>query len=197
VSAGIVEEFVSIAERAWCAGLIPVPDIPDGFPAAPCRIEPFGDGLYQPSRTGLPAIITTVWDEKPLLGATTEDGTLVMPDISFQRGIALDLAAIDVTPERIYLRRGMAICLGQHLLAATNLTELSITFSPTQWIYNGGEGVCPIDGEEFAKWCLDRPRLNLLPDNVNDGRRLRALFNKHRAPLPRIRGPLPRPELVT
>lgn len=184
----MIAEFVTQAERCRRHGLLPVRGVPDGFPAALCRIESFGNGLFQPSeeRDHPLAVSVLVWLIAPRRPVVTDDGVMVIPGDVGHPGTPLDLAAIDRATDRVYVRRGDAIALGQHAMELPlNNDRLDVVMSPSTWVENGGSGVCPIDRPAFARWCLARPWLHLVTDE-NDGNQLDHLLHEHRCPVPRI-----------
>jgi hypothetical protein len=183
----LISEFLSIAESNRHAGLTSPKGVPDRFPVARCRVEIFGNSLYQPVEGGLPALVVIVWAIPPFIPVRSADGFQAVPGIEARPGSAIDLCAIDRRNDRVFSRRGVAIALGEQSMdCASRDGALRFTFSPSAWIENGGTGVCPIDNKAFTRWCLARPWLRLIAHNERDCNRLALLLNQHRTPLPRI-----------
>ena len=184
----LLSEFIAIAEHNRHAKLPPTKRVPESFPIARCRVETYGGDLYQPMEGGLSALVVIIWSSRPYIPAMTEAGLHVVPGIEGRRGSVIDLSAIDRRGDRAFLRRGTAICLGEHWMGCLPPDRpLYVVLSPTAWIEGGGVGVCPVDHRAFARWCLARPRLQLNVGTRDDRIQLERLLIKHRTPLPTIR----------
>ncbi|SDF82950.1 hypothetical protein [Thalassobaculum litoreum] len=139
---------------------------------------------WQPFEGGEPALVFPVWAVPP------HGGGGVAPGIPAHPGVPVDLAAYSILSDKLYLRTGAAVSLGEHQLRDIDRRRetaghLLVSTTPREWIVSGGEGVMPIDWRQFYH-NVCRHKTPLVTRSIDAGKQLRARLDALQPALPQI-----------
>lgn len=172
------EAMWSPAALRWIeANGFPVRQMIDTAPGIGVGRVEFSGPFWQPCEGGKPAVIAGIWINPPV----------DLPNDTRSLGVLVDVAAIDLADGSVALRRGVAFCLGEHLLEQDPRPfRLRAFLDARAWLMAAGDGVMPVDWPTFARRTAGEPRLNLLADSVEVGEEIERRMQATQPQMPRV-----------
>ena len=140
------------------------------------RIRPEG-AFYEPDDGGIEVVLIPCFEAPPRLpGGRWRAPNEVIDLLAFR----------PADPHRWWSRRGLVAALGEEALSEFSDEPVPIWGNPLAWLRSGATGICPVSGDPGAVRDVLIRLPGIVAMDVNHGRKIQRLLDRHWNKLPGV-----------